>query len=97
MLRETLDSMIGARVDSELSKKIKDSILRRDSTLGEVSSLMKSTMLQGFEVNRETMYLSSFGISTLGYFSSGDNEKGVFHIDGDPDDVRMESRRIPRR
>ena len=27
MLRETLDSMIGARVDSELSKKIKDSIL----------------------------------------------------------------------
>ena len=27
MLRETLDSMIGARVDSDLSKKIKDSIL----------------------------------------------------------------------
>ena len=27
MLRETLDSMIGARVDSELSKKIKESIL----------------------------------------------------------------------
>ena len=75
--------------DKEAEKwdqKIKDSILRRDSTLGEISNLMKSTMLQGFEVNRETMHLSNFGINTLGYFNSGDNEKGVFHIDGDPDD-----------
>ena len=34
MLRETLDSMIGARVDSDLSKKIKDSILEIPGVYG---------------------------------------------------------------
>ena len=34
MLRETLDSMIGARVDSELSKRIKDSICEVDGVYG---------------------------------------------------------------
>ena len=34
MLRETLDSMIGARVDSELSRKIKDSILEVPGVYG---------------------------------------------------------------
>ena len=33
------------------------------------------------------MYLSDFGISTLDYFSAKDNEKGAYHIDGDPDDA----------
>ena len=34
MLRETVDSMIGSRVDSELSSKIKDSICEFDNVLG---------------------------------------------------------------
>ncbi|MBE6507879.1 MAG: cation transporter [Methanobrevibacter sp.] len=34
MLRETLDSMIGARIDSELSRKIKDSILEVPGVYG---------------------------------------------------------------
>lgn len=34
MLRETLDSMIGARVDSELSRKIKDSICELPGVYG---------------------------------------------------------------
>lgn len=75
--------------DKEIEKweeKIKDSIMRRDSTLGEISNLMKSVMMKGFDVNGQTMYLSSFGINTLGYFTSGDNEKNAYHIDGDPDD-----------
>lgn len=75
--------------ESEIEKweqKIKDSILRRDSSISEVSSLMKSAMMKGFEVNGQTMYLSSFGINTLGYFSSADNERNAYHIDGDPDD-----------
>ena len=75
--------------ESEIEKweqKIKDSILRRDSTISEVSSLMKTAMMKGYEVNGKTMYLSSFGINTLGYFNSADNEKNAYHIDGDPDD-----------
>ncbi len=68
-------------------KKIKDSLLRRDSSLNSVSSALKDIMSSGFEVNGETMYLSDFGINTLGYFSAPDNEKNAYHIDGDPDDA----------
>lgn len=67
-------------------KKIKTSILRNDSTLSEVAGTMKSAMQKGFEIDGETMYLSSFGIGTLGYFTSADNEKNAFHIDGNADD-----------
>ena len=75
--------------DKEAEKweqKIKDSILRRDSNISEVSSIMRSVMMKGFEVNGETMYLSNFGIGTMGYFNAPDNEKNAYHIDGDPDD-----------
>ncbi|MDE6701140.1 MAG: flagellar filament capping protein FliD, partial [Acetatifactor sp.] len=67
-------------------KKIKDSILRRDSNLSDVSSKMRQVMAAGIMVNGKTMYLSDFGIGTLGYFSAPDNEKNAYHIDGDPDD-----------
>lgn len=75
--------------DSEIEeweKKIKDSVLRRDSTLGTVKDAIKSIMLQGATVNGKKMYLSDFGINTLGYFNAEDNEKGLYHIDGDQDD-----------
>lgn len=75
--------------DDEIEKwetKIKDSLLRRDSTLDSIISTMKNTMLAGISINGKTYNLSTFGISTADYFSSGTNEKGVFHIDGDEDD-----------
>ena len=81
-------------------EKIKKSILRKDSTLSNVASAMKSILAQGVDMKDENgkaltdpsgkayghLYLSDFGINTLGYFNSKDNEKGVYHIDGDPDD-----------
>lgn len=70
----------------EWEKKITDSILRKDSTLGTFSSEMKRIMMEGVEVNGKKMYLSNFGINTLSYFSAADNEKNAYHIDGDPDD-----------
>ncbi|MBQ7067269.1 MAG: flagellar filament capping protein FliD [Lachnospiraceae bacterium] len=75
--------------ESEIEKweeKIKNSVLRRDSTLSTISNIFTSTMSAGYEVDGETMYLSHFGINTLGYFTSADNEKHAYHIDGDPDD-----------
>lgn len=78
-----------AMSESEIEKyeqKIKDSLLRRDSTLNSISSVMKQTMMEGVEVNGKTMYLTNFGIETLSYFLSADNEKNAYHIDGDPDD-----------
>lgn len=67
--------------------KIKDSILRRDSSLGTIANAMKQIMMQGVEVNGRTMYLSNFGIGTLSYFTVGENEKNAYHIDGDSEDA----------
>lgn len=75
--------------ESEIEKwetKIKDSLLRRDSTLNTVSSAMKEIMASGFTVNGRKMYLYDFGIETLGYFNAADNEKNAYHINGDEDD-----------
>lgn len=73
----------------EWEKKIKDSILRKDSTLSSVSSAMSTALLQGFTVNGKTMHLSDFGINTLGYFKSAENEKHAYHINGDKDDSNV--------
>jgi len=73
----------------EWEKKVKDSLLRRDSSLNSVASAMKEVMLRGAEVDGKTMYLSDFGINTLGYFKSADNEKNAYHIDGDKDDTAV--------
>lgn len=67
-------------------KKIKDSILRRDSTLADVSNAMKMTMMGSYNINGKDYSLSSFGIETLGYFLAGDNERNAYHIFGDADD-----------
>lgn len=66
--------------------KVKDSLLRRDDNLSSVNSALQSIMSSGFNVNGKTMYLYDFGIETLGYFESPDNEKHAYHIAGDPDD-----------
>ncbi len=71
----------------EWEKKVKDSLLRRDSNLSTVSSALKDVMSSGIEVNGRTMYLFDFGIETLGYFNASDNEKNAYHINGDPDDA----------
>lgn len=66
--------------------KVKDSLLRRDDNLSAVNSALQTIMASGFNVNGKAMYLYDFGIETLGYFESADNEKHAYHIAGDPDD-----------
>lgn len=66
--------------------KIKSSLLRRDSTLSGVMSAMSGAMLAGYDVNGKNYSLSSFGIMTLGYFEVAKEDRGLFHINGDPDD-----------
>jgi len=72
----------------EWENKIKDSLFRRDTSLGTVSGALKEIMSFGVMVNGKKMYLSDFGIETLGYFSSENNERNVYHIDGDADDSK---------
>lgn len=79
-----------AMTEKEIEKweeKIKTSILRRDSTLGTVSDAIKNAFQKVYNINGTNYSLSSFGIKTGGYFSTGNNEKSMFHIDGDKDDA----------
>ncbi len=79
------DAMSETEIE-QWEEKIKDALLRRDSTLGSISTMMKQSMLGTYTINGKTYSLSSFGINTLGYFSSADNEKNAYHINGDSDD-----------
>ncbi len=78
-----------ALTEEEVEKwetKIKDSLLRRDDTVSSIASIMKEAMSSSYEVDGETLSLSSFGIETLGYFNSAENERNAYHIAGNPDD-----------
>lgn len=74
-------------------KKIKDSLLRRDSTLGSLSTGMKTAMVSATYTTSsgKTYSLASLGISTQGYFSAEQADRGKFHIDGDSDDTLVSS------
>ncbi|WP_167956049.1 flagellar filament capping protein FliD [Anaerosporobacter faecicola] len=74
-----------AMTDDQIEKwetKIKDSLLRRDTTVGGITSAMKSAMQSVVEVNGKKYSLSSFGIMT----SKDYTEKGLLHIYGDKED-----------
>ncbi len=70
----------------EWEDKVKSALLRRDDNLSTINSALQNVMASGFSVNGKMMYLHDFGIENLGYFSSADNEKHAYHINGDPDD-----------
>ena len=75
--------------DTEVEKwetKIKDSLLRRDTSLGAVMNAMTSAMSTGIQINGKDYSLSSFGIQTLGFLNAAKNEQNAYHIDGDEDD-----------
>ena len=80
--------------DTEIEKwetKIKDSLLRRDSTLGGVISTMTTAMSKSYNVTlkdgtTQNMALSSVGVHTLGFLNATKNEQYAYHIDGDEDD-----------
>lgn len=72
------DDEKSAMTDDEVEKwetKIKDSLLRKDDTLSSIINTMKNDMASSFTINGKSYALSSFGIATQGYFSSGENEK----------------------
>ena len=78
-----------AMSDEQIEKwenKIKDSLLRRDTTLNSVMSVMVNAMSQTFEIGGQKLSLSTFGIQTLGFLNAPKNEHYAYHIDGDEDD-----------
>lgn len=78
-----------AMSDTEVEKwekKIKDSLLRRDSTLSSIMGTIKNSMAKSYTINGKSYSLSSFGINTSGYFAVDTENRGLYHIDGDKDD-----------
>lgn len=81
-----------AMTDSDVElweNKIKDSLLRRDSTLGDLMQSMRSAMMSTVEYNGQKYALSSFGIMTS---STNYQEGGLLHIFGDADDSTYANR-----
>ena len=81
------DEQKDAMSDTEVEKweaKIKDSLLRRDSTLGNLVSSMRNNMMGAFVGSDGKRY----SLATLGIVTSGDYaEGGLLHIKGDEDDT----------
>ena len=81
------DEQKEAMSDDEVDKwntKIKDSLLRRDSTLSGLISTMKTNMMGTVTAsNGKTYSLANLGITTS---SKNYNEGGLLHIKGDEDD-----------
>lgn len=87
MLTDEEREAISEEEAEEWDEKIKGALLRRDSQLGTVFDSMKMIMLEGVKMSDGSkMYLSDFGINTMGYFGAKENERNAYHIDGDEDD-----------
>lgn len=82
---EEKDALTDTEVE-EWEKKIKDSLLRRDSTLSDVSSAMRMDMMLTMNIGGRSYSLADFGIETQSYFKAKDNERNAYHILGDKDD-----------
>lgn len=85
LLSEEKDALSDNEIE-EWEKKIKDSLLRRDSTLSNVSSAMRMDMMMTMTIGGKTYSLADFGIETQSYFKAKDNERNAYHILGDKDD-----------
>ena len=85
------DAMTDTQIE-EWEKKIKDALLRRDSTLDGIMSTMKINMAKSYTINGKSYSLSSFGIGTLGVLNVKENEESIYHIDGDADDSDTKSK-----
>lgn len=79
------DEQKDAMSETEVTKwetKIKDSLLRRDNTLGSLLTAMRGALSGAVEVDGKNYSLSSFGICTTKY-----TERGKLHIYGDQEDA----------
>lgn len=88
---EEMEAMTDKQIET-WEEKAKSALLRKDSTLGAISSSLKSSVLGTEVMVGGTKYnLSTFGIATASYFSSSSKDRGQFHIDGNKDDSSVAS------
>lgn len=73
--------------EKQWENKIKDSLLRRDSTLGSISDSMKTIFARSVKIEGKSYSLSSFGIAASDY-----TENGLLHINGNSEDTLTASK-----
>lgn len=66
---------------------IKDSLLRRDSTIGSLLSNMRTILNKSVEVTNSDGSKSRFSLASFGIVTSNYTENGQLHIQGDSDDA----------
>ena len=78
-----------AMTDEDVEKwetKIKDSLLRRDSTIGSILSSMRTTLNKSVAVTNADGTTTRFALSSFGIVTGAYTEKGLLHIYGASDD-----------
>ena len=73
--------VISDKQADDWDNKIKESILRRDETLGSLSSLLKNTMNEIVTINGEKKSIYFLGIKTGNYLTTKQADRGVLNID----------------
>lgn len=86
LTKDEKEAMTDKQIE-EWEEKIKTSLLRKDSTIGSLTSALKTAVLStSIERNGKTYNISTFGIATQSYFTATNEDRGAFHIDGNKDD-----------
>lgn len=78
-----------AMTDDQVEKweqKIKDSLLRRDSTLSSLMTTMRTNMNKSVEVTLKDGTKTKLSLSSIGIVTGNYTENGQLHINGDADD-----------
>lgn len=68
-------------------KKIKDSLLRRDSTISSLLTSMRTTLNKSVEVTNADGTTSRYALSSFGIVTGTYTERGQLHIEGDSEDA----------
>lgn len=66
--------------------KIKDSLLRRDSTISNLLTNMRTILNKAVEVTNSDGTTKKYALSSFGIVTGDYSEKGLLHINGDTDD-----------
>jgi flagellar hook-associated protein 2 len=80
---------MGETTANKYEDKIKNALLRRDTTVDTIISTMNRSMMAGFEINGQKISLGTYGIQTLGILNASSNEQYALHINGDADDTAV--------
>ncbi len=87
MLTDEMKDYMSDKEVEEWEGKIKDSLLRKDSSLNSIMSAMRDAMSQAIEIDGKKYTLADFGIDKQSYLNADANEKYAYHIYGDSDDA----------